>query len=341
MAKKVREKLTESSNSYFTSEKPNFSFVSSGCALLDCVLGGGFPLGRITNIIGDKSSAKTALATEALINFTLRYPEGQPAYRDTEAAFDLEYATAMGLDRTKVDLGDPEKPIITVEDFMREFNDYLAERVKTKTPGMYVIDSLDALSDEGEMDRDVGDKSYGMAKPKLLSEFFRKTARKIETSKVNLLIISQVRDNIGAMFGEKYRRSGGKALDFYASQCLWLAHVETLKKEINKVKRPYGVSIRARCKKNKVGLPLRECNFDFRFGFGVEDAEASVTWLKEVGRLKDADLNQSDYKEYVKAFDDMSAQEYEKERRKLGAAVRNVWREVEISFLPKRSKYNA
>jgi recombination protein RecA len=339
MAKKERAKLTEETNSYFVSEKPNYSFISSGCALLDCVLGGGFPLGRITNIIGDKSTAKTALATEAVINFTLKYPDGAPAYRDTEAAFDLEYATAMGLDRGKVDLGDPDKPITTVEDFMREFNDYLAERVKTKTPGMYVIDCLDALSDEGEMDRDVGDKSYGMAKPKLLSEFFRKTARKIETSKVNLLIISQVRDNIGAMFGEKYRRSGGKALDFYSSQCLWLAHIETLKKEINKVKRPYGVSIRAKCKKNKVALPLRECDFDFRFGFGVEDAEASVAWLKEVGRLRDADLNPSDYKEYVRAFDDMSSQDYEKERRKLGAAVRNVWREIEVSFLPKRSKY--
>ncbi len=337
MTKRERTKLTEPTSSYFVSDKPNYSFISTGCAVLDCVLGGGLPQGRITNIVGDKSTSKSGLATEILINFMRDYPGGKAAYRDTEAAFDIDYAAAMGLDRDKVDLGD--KPITTVEDFMREFDEYLTERVKTQTPGIYVIDSLDALSDEGEMERDVGDKSYGMAKPKLLSEFFRKTARKIETSKVNLLIISQVRDNIGAMFGEKYRRSGGKALDFYASQCLWLAHIETLKKEINKVKRPYAICIRAKCKKNKVGLPLRDCDFTFRFGFGVEDAEASIDWLREVGRLKDAGLNQSDYKEYVKAFDDMPAKEYEKERSRLAATVRKVWSEIEVSFLPKRAKY--
>jgi recombination protein RecA len=339
MAKRERAALATPTQSYFVGEKPNYSFISSGCAILDCVLGGGFPLGRITNLVGDKSTSKTGLATEVLINFIRQFPNGKPAYRDTEAAFDLEYAAAMGLDRKKIDLGDPDKPITTIEDFIREFDGYLTERAKTKTPGMYVIDSLDALSDEAEMERDVGDKSYGMAKPKLLSEFFRKTARKIETSQVHLLIVSQVRDNIGAMFGEKYKRSGGKALDFYASQCLWLAHIETLKKEINKIKRPYAIEIRAKCKKNKVGLPLRECDFVFRFGFGVEDAEASADWLKAVGRLKDAEINVTDYKAYRTELDDLSAADYDEERKRLAAVVKKVWSEIEISFLPKRTKY--
>jgi recombination protein RecA len=37
---------------------------------------------------------------------------------------------------------------------------------------------------------------------------------------VTLLIVSQVRDKIGAMFGAKHTRTGGRALDFYASQVL-------------------------------------------------------------------------------------------------------------------------
>lgn len=338
-AKRERTKLAES-KPYFVSEKPNYSFVSSGCAILDCVLGGGYPLGRITNIVGDKSTAKTGLATEALINFIQQYPEGKPAYRDTEAAFDLEYATAMGLSRDRVDFGDPEQPITTIEAFMREFDGYLAERIKTKTPGMYVIDSLDALSDEAEMGREVGEKTYGMAKPKLLSEFFRKSARKMMDSNVLLLIISQVREDINRVsFGEKYRRAGGKALDFFASQALWLAHVETLKKEINKVKRPYGIVIRARCKKNKVGLPLRECEFIFRFGYGVQDAEASVEWLKEVNRLKDANIGNGEVKEYLKALETMSYKDYEQERTTITKVVKQVWPEIETTFLPTRQKY--
>jgi recombination protein RecA len=339
MAKKVREKLKEDTGSYFVSEKPNYSFVSSGCAVLDCVLGGGYPLGRMTNIVGDKSTSKTGLATEALINFMRRYPDGKPVYRDTEAAFDLDYAVAMGLKKDQVDLGDPEKPIITIEAFMREFDDYLAERIKTKTPGMYVIDSLDALSDEDEMDRDIGKGSYGTQKAKTLSIFFRTTGYKIEQSKVLLLIVSQVRDNIGAMFGEKYKRSGGHALDHHASQILWLSHVKTLKKTINKVDRPYGILVKAKAKKNKVGLPLRDAEFTFRFGYGIEDVEASVAWLKEVDRLKDADIAKGDVKEYLSALEGMSHADYEQERIAIGKVVKQVWAEIETTFLPTRQKY--
>ena len=256
MAKRERIKLVESKSSYFTEDKEAYQFVSSGCAVLDCVLGGGYPLGRMANIIGDKSTAKTALATEALINFVRQYPEGAAAYRDIEAAFDRSYAEAMGLPVDKISFGEDENPILTVEAFVREFNTFLDQRIKTNTPGIYVIDSLDALSDEAEMERDVGEATYGGEKPKQLSTFFRKTARKIETSKVLLLVISQVRDNIGVKFGEKLKRAGGKAMDFYASQCLWLAHTGIEKRVVNKVQRPVRGNYPGQVQEKQGGLPI-------------------------------------------------------------------------------------
>src|SRR5260221_11413579 len=98
---------TELANNYFTNPKPAYSFVKSGCTLLDCALGGGWALGRVVNIVGDKSTAKTALAVEALTNFVRDYPDGKAAYRDAEAAFDQGYSEAMGLPLEKVDFGDP------------------------------------------------------------------------------------------------------------------------------------------------------------------------------------------------------------------------------------------
>lgn len=320
MAKRERPRLADEQSSeappYFVSNDKSVEFIPTGCTALDCALGGGWALGRMANVVGDKSTAKTALATEALINFMIKFPEGRAAYRETEAAFDQDYAQAMGLKIDQVDFGDPDKPLLTVEDFSRDFEKFLDDQTKAKQPGIYVLDSLDALSDEAEMEADISKGTFGAAKAKRLSTLFRTLARKAERSRVLLLIVSQVRDNIGVMFGEKHRRSGGRAMDFYATQIAWLSHIKTLDKTLNKVTRPIGIRIRAKIKKNKAGLPLRSVDFDFMFGYGVDDDGASKMYLESVGRsalvTADADLK---------------------------ALVRQVWAEVETSFLPKRGKY--
>jgi recombination protein RecA len=339
MTKRTRPRIDKAAPSYFVGEKPSISFIPSGCTLLDCVLGGGYALGRIVNIVGDKSTAKTALATEAMINFVNQFPKGQAAYRESEAAFDKSYAEAMGLKLDKIDFGDEDKPLLTVEDFAKDLDHFLNTQIKANAPGIYVLDSLDALSDDAEMDAEIGKATYGVAKAKMLSTFFRKTARKLEKAATLLVIVSQIRDNIGVTFGAKYKRSGGKALDFYSSQVLFLAHVKTLKKTISKVERPIGISVRAKVTKNKVGLPFREAAFNFMFGFGIDDIGANAEWLKEVGRLEDIDVAPGDIKEYLHGVEGMRDADYYKERLVLSEATKRAWADVEQTFIPTRRKY--
>jgi protein RecA len=330
--KRKREKaLPEAADNYFTSGKRAYQFVNSGCSKLDCDLGGGWALGRIANIVGDQATAKTGLGMEAIANFIKQYPEGTPAYRDCEAAFDLDYYDAMGIPVDKIDY---TTGITTVEQFAKDFDQFLEARKKGQ-PGIYVLDSLDALSDEAEMERELGEATYGMQKAKLLSEFFRTTAGKVGEFRVLLLIVSQVRDNIGAMFGEKHKRSGGRALNFYASQIIWLSHIKTLKRQIKGIERPYGVVIKAKVKKNKVGLPLRECEFEYHWGYGVEDNLASLQFLKDCKRLESF----GDLGAYYKRTQAMNDAEYHAEGERLAAMVKEVWSEVETTFLPTRRKY--
>ncbi len=333
-----REKLNEPKNNYFINGPRSYKFVSTGCTLLDCPLGGGYALGRIANIVGDKSTAKTALACEAITNFVMTYPKGRAAYRETEAAFDRNYARAMGMPVDKVDFGDPEKPLNTVEDFERDLSKFVTAQAGKE--GIYVLDSLDALSDEAEMKLEVGEGTYGASKAKSLSRMFRKLTRQLEQSHVLLIVISQVRESIGIMFGEKHRRSGGKALDFYASQILWLAVIKQLKKTIKGVERPYGVIIRANVKKNKVGIAFRQCDFPFIFGYGVDDVMAGAEWLKSVNRLDAIELKESQYKAYITNMGKLDDVEYQEERHTISNAVKQVWGEIETCFLPGRSKYN-
>ena len=333
MAKnKKREKLEEieNENIYFlpSSEK---EFISTGCAKLDCDLGGGYVLGRIANIVGDKSTAKTAMATEAVINFLHAYPDGAAFYRETEAAFDIDYAKGIGLPLSKVDFGDPEKPVVTVEDFARDLGAFVGKRLSSKTPGIYILDSLDALSDEAELARDISEGSYGTKKAAKMSELFRTVARKLERTRVLLVVVSQVRDRIGVMFGDKHTRSGGRALDFYSSQIIWLSKLKDLKRTVKGMERSYGVIVRAKIKKNKVGVPGRETDFEFHFGFGIEDFLTSLNWLEQVKRLPER------YKELD--YTNMTDAEYREVTMGINEVVKKVWTEIEQDFLPKRSKY--
>lgn len=338
----ARRKLEEEQqpppkNLYFINQE-ELQFIKSGCTILDCALGGGWPLGRVSNIVGDRSTGKTLLAIEACANFARQFPNGKIYYREAEAAFDTAYAAALGMPVERVDF-DGSNEFHTVEDFYEDLGIVL-KNVTAKQAALYIVDSLDALSDREELERAIDDKTYGANKAKTLSEIFRRLVKLVEKSNVHLMIISQVRTNMNAKaFGEKTTRSGGKALDFYASQIIHLHHIKTLKRIINKIERPDGVRVLAKVRKNKVGLPFREAEFEIKFGFGTDDLVASLEWLDEVGQLEVLDTSSKELSSFLKNVEALPDEEYFKKVSEIGEAVKAQWLEIEKSFLPKRSKY--
>lgn len=356
--------LAGAASDYFARvAKEGVEFVSSGCTLIDCVLGGGWAMGRIVNVVGDRSAGKTLLAIEACANFNKTYPDGYIRYAEAEAAFDQLYAEALGLPEGKVDFeaGDPEKGITTVEDFHKDI-----ERVLKNNPDrpiLYVLDSLDALSDEAEAERDIDKGSFGASKAKKMGELFRRLVQRIENQRCLVIIISQLRDKIGVTFGEKQTRSGGRALDFYASQIVWLSEIGKLTKEMSfaddrvgdaakavrgekpkntGVKRIVGVDVRMKCKKNKVGLPFRECEYPVVFGYGVDDMTANVQWLLDVGadgRLKEVGMSKAGWRIRTDNLRNKGGQAQRDVREALDAIVRQEWTRIETKFLPQSKKY--
>ncbi len=340
--KHLKTEEPEKIGNYFTRPK-DLDFISSGCKILDCVLGGGYPLGRICNIVGDKSVGKTLMAIEAFINFLQKYPDGNAWYVEAEAAFDKGYAAELGMPIDKVQFFEDEDRIYTVE----QFHETLKSATETSEgkPGLFVLDSLDALSDAAERARGIEEGTFGASKPKKLSEIFRRLIQDIEKSRICVIIISQVRDNIGVAFGEKHSRSGGKALDFYASQVLWLSQIKTLKKTIKGVERSTGIDIRAKCKKNKIGLPLRQCDARLVFSYGINDVFSNLRWLNSVNCLSEFDPELGDsvkdpaLKKYFDKLEDLDDLDYFAAKDELAHIVEKVWPEIETQFLPTRRKY--
>lgn len=297
---------------YFGTPKTDVSFIPSGCKMLDLALGGGWARRRVINIVGDKAVGKSLLAIEAAANFNIVEPKGKIRYREAESAFDPLYAQALGFPIDKVDFGEP---VDTIEDVFEDLEKVLKA---AKGPEIYIVDSLDALSDRAEMERKIDEGSYGMGKAKMLSQMFRRLVRDLANKDVTIFIISQVRDNIGVTFGRKTTRSGGRALDFYSSQTLFLSQVERLTKTIQNVKRVTGVTVRAQVDKNKVGLPYRECSFPIMFGYGIQDWKACAEYLKTVTG------------EIVPKTTSLEA---------LHKQVTDLWWDLENKFLPSEVKY--
>jgi recombination protein RecA len=340
----VNDESIQPASSYFAdvNQKSGLQFIGSGSAIMDSALGGGWVLGRIANIVGDRSAGKTLLAIEACANFNHRFPTGKIRYAESESAFDEKYAEALGMPIEAVDFGH-DTTMRTVEDWYNDMVAFLDAREKDKVPGLYILDSFDALSDDAEMGREIDKGSFGAGKAKKSGELFRKLVERIERLNVLLIVVSQIRDKLNVTFGETKTRSGGRALDFYCSHIVWLAEIGKIKKTIQGVERIIGVNVKANVKKNKVGLPFRMCEYPIIFGYGIDDLTANVEWLIEVGRdellKEEVGMSKAGYKVRIANLRDKGGEEVREVRTKLNALVKQEWQKIEQGFLPRARKY--
>jgi len=336
-------------DSYFTSDEKNVDTFSSGCTVLDEVLGGGWAFGRISNVVGNRSAGKTLLAIEAAANYKAKYTNGRIYYAESESAFDVDYAEGLGLPVDSIEFAETneygiEDAHLTVEGLFEYFEKVIEIQKDSGTPAFIIVDSLDAYSDRTEVTNEIDKATFGANKAKMLSQMFRRIISQLNDANITIMFISQIRDNIGGM-GAKHTRSGGKALDFYCSQIIWITETGKLKKTSKGVERPVGVKVKAQCKKNKVGLPFRECHYQIHFGFGIDNIQANIQWLQDVKAPIPCDkLGCKDSKIGLTMFCnkmmDADTEEYNRVNDLLNKIVHKKWMEIEQSFLPKRRKYS-
>jgi len=252
-------------------------YVSSGSTNLNLVLTNstenGYPVGKIINLVGDKQIGKSLLCLEAMsyVFHVLRKKyDVKMIYNDTESAINLENAKQIGVPTDNIEW----RQSSTIEHWYEDVNKEIKSSDNYDLV-IYVLDSLDAISTEEELEQDFNQKSYNMIKQKKLGELFRRLTQKINKKNMLLIVVSQIRDAIGVIFGETKRRSGGKALDFYAYQIVWLYNKGLMKNgDITT-----GIEIKAKAKKNRVWKPFRECNFNILFEYGIDDLGSMVDYL--------------------------------------------------------------
>ncbi len=323
------------------SKKDRVEFIHTGSHLLNLAASckakkGGFARGRIINLVGDGSSGKTLLALEAcaqaFYNIQKRKSKLFPkvkkvsiVYNNKEGVMDFPIEEMYGEKFVK---GIEWIQSATCEEFGRDYQRRV-DKLKEGEFLLYVADSLDSFDSSAgkkrveksiKTDKDL-EGSYGMEKAKYFSSaFFSHLCTAMLGKDATLICISQVRDNINAgLFGEKSKRVGGKSLDFYTHQVCWLARVKWLKKTFRGKERTYGITVRARFKRNKCAKPMRDVDFDILFDYGIDDKGSIVKyngWGE--GELKDMEENPEHLKDIVQKLEEewLEIEEHIKPKRK-------------------------
>ena len=270
-------------------------YINSGSTLLNLCLTGeankGYPFGRISNIVGDASTGKTLLAIEAATTLikTNKDNKLKVVYYEAEAAFDQEYAAKLGMPVDKVDFIDGT----TIENLYNTLCDVIAD-MDDDEKCLFIVDSLDALTTEEELSKDISKGSYMLSKPKKLSEIFRKLCSAIEQKNIHLMVISQVRENITSLpFTPKFTRAGGKALEFYSSHIIWLYEMKKIKKTKKNVEAVIGTMIKSKITKNKIAAPFRAAVFPLIYGYGVDDIGSMLDFLSDDNVPKEYKIKKS------------------------------------------------
>jgi len=264
-------------------------YFRTGSALVDELVGGGmslgYPSGRIANIYGESGAGKTFFACELIAAAHRQYKDKfKWVYDDAEHGFSFDGNALWGVEIIPEDA----KPSETVEDLFYNVRKFL-RGLKEDECGIYIVDSLDALSNEeiesrAEERMKAGDRgetfdkgTFGATAQKFLSqEFFRKLCSELEHKNVLLVFLSQLRDNLNAgLYGEKRRKSGGSALDFYCDTILNLKTKEKFEKKGLVV----GVCVEATLKKSKTARPFRSALVNVIFDYGIDDISTNIDYI--------------------------------------------------------------
>lgn len=335
--------------------------IPSGCTVLNCALSdcafGGFGQGKIANIIGESSAGKTMIAETLLAEMANdpRYDDYDLYLDDSEHALEMDIAGLFGSKAEKrikaPRYSSDGEPLYsdTVEQWYARILSLLAEG----RPFVYVLDSLDTLTDASEYDQaselskaaaklDDNDQltmpgSYGMAKAKLMSQILRTLKGALAKTNSTLIIISQTRDNPNARPGTPTkRRAGGKALEFYCTHTVWLTVTKTHKAGKKGAEEIIGRQVEAKVTKNKLTGKVRSVCFDIFYDYGVDDIGSCIDFLVKYGVIKQKgaylDASCLGYTESMYRSKLIEVLEEEDNMQQLRELVHSCWQEKESAL---------
>ena len=246
MAKKEPPKIVK------LSTVPIAEFISTGVDELDKIIM--FPRGRISLLYGSSGTGKTDLMLKCAIR--LSQEGGRVLYIDVENRLNPKRLEALGGDLTKIDYS----RVYVLQE--------VAEIIRGNI-GKYdlmVLDSIAQMVPAEEKSAETGEHLVGL-RPRIHGQWLRQVLGPLAETKCALVLINQMRKNIGG-YGDPFYLPGGEGFKFNSTISVQLISNNSSDK-ILKGSELVGRKVHAKVMKSNLGEVREDGN---RFAFLHQEA---------------------------------------------------------------------
>lgn len=176
---------------------------------LNDLTGGGIPKGRMTMIMGDSDSGKTACMLETIGMHMKEDPSFMALWLESESSLEQEAMTEMfGID--------PERFVyIEIEKSKAAEGalDKLLALIDAHSFDIAVVNSVKCLTPSKEYDDSMSDQNIGL-QARMMSKLTRKITAPISKQNTALVLINHKTTDIGVMYGNNLVSAAGRALRY-------------------------------------------------------------------------------------------------------------------------------
>jgi recombination protein RecA len=256
--------------------------ISTQSIILDKLLNGGVPTGRVTEIYGPAHIGKSTILDH--IFASVQCMGGVAILIDTEGARDPRYSKNIGVDIQKLKMIEFDSEELYIENVIKKIFDTI-EFWKERAPNLPIVIGWDALggtATQDELEKRL-DKDLKPAKAaQIMRQAGRQLPSKLGNTKIAIVIINHEYDTFNSGWGSGPKREtyGGGAVKYLSSirmRVYHMGYIEGIKGA--RIGRKVGVSL----DKNRLGDPFSKAEFALLSGIGIDNTYSIYDSLVKFG----------------------------------------------------------
>jgi recombination protein RecA len=258
-AKQIKKVAEELESALLEDLEEDTERLGTGCEHIDEILGGGVPVGRITEVVGDFSTGKSLLGLQLCRQNGAE--GGVSIIIDSENSLDKKWVVHLGIDPETLIVADPTK-ISTLEDAYDYIRTVLKIAAESDQYFLIVWDTIAATPPKAVR---TAEGSTMAVDARVNSQELRTLLDDLRTSQTTLVLINQLRDKPNVLFGQKWESFGGRAIRFYSTMRLHLKKGRRIKRGSDTL----GFAGTLEVIKTKLGRPHDVAEFKLFFDRGI------------------------------------------------------------------------